>query len=343
MARKRTGKSRDSKGGRYRGVGREGRPKTSNAPTSDLMGRSSGIPLQITLVLFLLICIAATLRFVLLGNPFQNSDNVEVAARIIAFPGYLWMIYENYGFGLKLVNSSNDNWIANNTFEENNLLAINIKASSNLVENSVIRNSTVGIELSNLDGNLVEKNYVLKPEFKYRAGSEFDEFLKEYRVREPLKVKYYLLQRDILNNSGEHKLEVIDANNYNNNQYKNLVINVNDRLNEEIKSNILYVRTVDTGSNNGRVGLELITEDFNVDGIYVSGNTYRTHPIQIFFEPTITLDEQNLLRDYFNFTFIWDSIHGRMIIILQPCFIYALIYLLYQKISVRETTIIFME
>ena len=66
-------------------------------------------------------------------------------------------------------------------------------------------------------------------------------------------------------------------------------------------ANILYIRTVDTGSYNGRVGLGFVSEDFNVNGIYVSGNTYRTHPIQIFFEPTITPNEQNLLKEYFNF------------------------------------------
>ena len=92
-----------------------------------------------------------------------------------------------------------------------------------------------------------------------------------------------------------------DLTENNNNQYKNLVINVNDRLNEEIKSNILYVRTVDTGSYDGRAGLCVITEDFNVNGIYVSGNTYRTHPIQIFFEPKISVNEQTLLKNYFNF------------------------------------------
>ncbi|MFX1425902.1 MAG: SAM-dependent DNA methyltransferase, partial [Promethearchaeota archaeon] len=150
-------------------------------------------------------------------------------------------------------------------------------------------------------GNLVEQSYVLKPEFNYRAGSEFDEFLREYQVKEPLKVKYYLLKKDVLNNSGENKLDVIDANNYLNNQYKKLKIEVNDRLKQIIQSNILYIRTVDTGSYYGRVGLGIISEDFDVNGIYVSGNTYRTHPIQIFFEPTITLTEQNLLKDYFNF------------------------------------------
>ena len=150
-------------------------------------------------------------------------------------------------------------------------------------------------------GKTIRKSYILKPKFNYRAGSEFDEFLEKYQIRSPLKVRYYLLKKDVLKNFGENKLDVIDANDYHNNQYKKLKIEVNDWLKDLIQSNILYVRTVDTGSYRGRAGLELISEDFNVNGIYVSGNTYRTHPIQIFFEPVISLNEQNLLRDYFNF------------------------------------------
>jgi hypothetical protein len=147
----------------------------------------------------------------------------------------------------------------------------------------------------------VERKYILKPEFKYRAGSEFDEFLRDFQVKKPIEVKYYLLEKDVLQNLGDNKIDVIDANDYKSNQYNKLKIEVNDRLKDIIQSNILYVRTVDTGSNEGRVGLGLISADFNVNGIYVSGNTYRTHPIQIFFEPVITLNEQNLLRAYFNF------------------------------------------
>jgi len=157
-----------------------------------------------------------------------------------------------------------------------------------------------GIKIRKKD-NKIEKRYILKPEFNYRAGSEFDEFLEGYLTSKPLIVKYYLLKKDVLNNKGNNKLDVIDANDYRNNQYNKLKLQVNDKLKSLIESNILYVRTVDTGSYNGRVGLGIVSEDFNVNGIYVSGNTYRTHPIQIFFEPTITLDEQILLKDYFNY------------------------------------------
>jgi len=104
-----------------------------------------------------------------------------------------------------------------------------------------------------------------------------------------------------LNGKGENNMKVIDANRYENSQYKKINLKVNNSLKNTIESNILYVRTVDTGSFEGRVGLGIILDDFNVAGIYVSGNTYRTHPIQLFFEPEISHDDQGLLKDYFNF------------------------------------------
>lgn len=148
---------------------------------------------------------------------------------------------------------------------------------------------------------LLEKKYILRPEFKYRAGSEFNEFLNEYSVQIPLKVRYYLLKKDIMKNKGYNEIFVIDANNYLNNEYKTQILHINEHLKKRIELNILYVRTVDTGSYDGRVGLGIISEDFNVNGILVSRNTYRTHPIQIFFEPTPTPNEQKLLRKYLNF------------------------------------------
>jgi len=147
----------------------------------------------------------------------------------------------------------------------------------------------------------IEKNYKLKPQFKYRAGSEFDEFLKEYRSKSPLKIDYYLLKKEVIKHKGNNEVNVIDANDYQNNEYKKLILRIDKNLTQKIESNILYVRTVDTGSYNGRGGLGIITKDFNVKGIYVSGNTYRTHPIQIFLEPILTQNDQKLLKNYFNF------------------------------------------
>ena len=148
--------------------------------------------------------------------------------------------------------------------------------------------------------NFVKRGYSLKPKYKYRAGSEFDEFIEENRNRNPLKVSYYLQKEEVLNNLGSFEIKVIDANKYENNHYQNLIINVNDKLKKKLINNILYARTVDTGSVDGRAGLGIIKEHFGVDGIYVSKNTYRTHPIQIFLESELTYKDQILLRNYFN-------------------------------------------
>ncbi|MHA2039310.1 MAG: N-6 DNA methylase [Promethearchaeota archaeon] len=157
-----------------------------------------------------------------------------------------------------------------------------------------------GIKFKKQNGE-IKKEYLLKPEYKYRAGYEFDEFLDKNQMGAPLSVNYYLLKKQVKNNIGNNKISVIDANNYKNNHYIELELELNDNFKKKVESNILYVRTVDTGSKDGRVGLGIIAEDFNVSGIYVSGNTYRTHPIQIFLEPGLSRTEQILLKNYFNF------------------------------------------
>ena len=157
-----------------------------------------------------------------------------------------------------------------------------------------------GIKLKK-QNKIVHKDYLLKFGNNYRAGYEFYEFLKKYRTKYPLKVKYYLLMEKVLENLGNREIDVIDANQYNNNKYKKLKLEVNEKLKQKLESNILYIRTVDTGSYHGRVGLGIIKADFNVNGILVSGNTYRTHPIQIFLDPQLSLEDQILLKNYFNF------------------------------------------
>ncbi|MBD3255625.1 MAG: N-6 DNA methylase [Candidatus Lokiarchaeota archaeon] len=146
-----------------------------------------------------------------------------------------------------------------------------------------------------------EKIYILKPKYNYRAGSEFKEFTERKTAPNPLKVNYYLLNKEVKENKGDNELTAIDANVYQGNRYKKIGLKVNEKLKKKIESNILYVRTVDTGSMKGRVGLRVIEEDFKAKAIYVSGNTYRTHPIQIFLEPTLSIEDQLLLRDFFNF------------------------------------------
>jgi hypothetical protein len=157
-----------------------------------------------------------------------------------------------------------------------------------------------GIKIKN-NSKIMDKKYVLKPGYKYRAGSEFSEFLEKNKCDDPLTVKYYLLNEEVIHNKGKNQISVIDSNVYVNNEYEKKELYVNDNLKEKIESNILYVQTVDKGSAEGRVGLGIISDDFKVAGIYVSSNTYRTHPIQIFLEPQISADDQVLLKNYFNF------------------------------------------
>ncbi|MBD3193655.1 MAG: N-6 DNA methylase [Candidatus Lokiarchaeota archaeon] len=147
---------------------------------------------------------------------------------------------------------------------------------------------------------VLKRTYNLSPNFKYRGGSEFDAFLKKCRAVEPLKVVYYLKNDDVIKNAGTNKLEVIDTNEYHSNSYERKTLLVNDFLYDKVRSNKLYVRTVDTGSIDGRVGLNVIKDDFNVDGIYVSKATYRTSPIQIFLNPKMSHNDQILLMKYFN-------------------------------------------
>jgi len=146
----------------------------------------------------------------------------------------------------------------------------------------------------------LKREYHLTPKYKYRAGSEFDEFLEEFVAHIPLKISYYLQNNEVLKNSGPFEISVIDANKYENNHYRKLILKVNKNLQEKVHRNILYARTVDTGTIDGRAGLGIIKEHYGVNGIYVSGNTYRTHPIQIFLNPELSFNDQLLLRNYFN-------------------------------------------
>ncbi len=146
---------------------------------------------------------------------------------------------------------------------------------------------------------VIEKDYILKPENKYRAGTEFEEFVSNYKAGRPLQIKYYLLIDEVERNRGDYCLDVINANKYTGQGYEKTRICVNKELYHKIKENILFVRTLDTGSYRGRAGLYVIREEFGVDGI-LTLKPYRTHPIQLFFEPRISIRDQILLKEYFN-------------------------------------------
>ncbi len=151
-----------------------------------------------------------------------------------------------------------------------------------------------------INNKIIKKEYKLSPKNKYKAGGEFDEFLSKFVSHTPLKVNFYLNLLEVEKNQGKNSIILMDANNYIGNQYKKIVLFVNDCLYKEIKNNILFIRTVDTGSKNGKLGLIKIRDVYDVDGIVVTKNKYRTHPIQLFFTPKLSLQDQELLSKYFN-------------------------------------------
>jgi len=160
--------------------------------------------------------------------------------------------------------------------------------------------SPIKFKTIKINQNIVEKEILLKPENCYRAGNEFDEFVEKFRSGNPLKIKFYLNKDELEKQSGKYKIKLLDANQWLGNHYQLVEYSVNHKLYERIVKNPLFIRTIDTGGWEGRAGLYLIPEVFNADGILVSEAKYRTHPIQIFIEPSLNYEEICLLRKYFN-------------------------------------------
>jgi len=142
--------------------------------------------------------------------------------------------------------------------------------------------------------------YRLSPKWHYRAGSEFDEFVALHCATLPLKVSYYLHWDTVQQHAGSYPLRLVDANDFSGKGYRILEAQVDESLYEDVRANPLFVRTLDTGSTEGRAGLYFIPEAFGADGIVVTKATYRTHPIQVFIEPRLPREDLQLLKDYFN-------------------------------------------
>lgn len=87
-----------------------------------------------------------------------------------------------------------------------------------------------------------------------RARGEFEEFVVQYRANERLKVKFYLTIEEVERNKGEYKVKLLDANSFSKGFYKFGIYGVNKELYEKLKRNPLFLRTLDTGSWQGRVG-----------------------------------------------------------------------------------------
>ncbi|MGC8515669.1 MAG: N-6 DNA methylase [Thermoplasmata archaeon] len=143
------------------------------------------------------------------------------------------------------------------------------------------------------------KRFSLDSSNGFRPGMDLLEE-RSFTHGERLSAKFYLTMDEVRSSSGESEIILLDSKNFSKGRYSRSTFFVDDRLDRKLRSNPLFVRTVDTGSENGRAGLHDIREEFDADGIVVSGNTYRTNPIQLFVQPDLTTEESVKLMHLFN-------------------------------------------
>ena len=155
-----------------------------------------------------------------------------------------------------------------------------------------------------INSSIQKKAYVLKKYNDYRAGSYFDEYVQKNR-KKLLNIHFYLKKEEIDQNTGEIEVTLLDSKEYNGEKYTKRKFSINESLYSKIKSNPIFLRTVDTGSENGRAGLYSIPDFFDTDGIYVDGDTYRTNPIQVFIEPMLSENKLSIVTQRFNRTLNW--------------------------------------
>ena len=145
-----------------------------------------------------------------------------------------------------------------------------------------------------------KKTYRLSSKNFYRAGGEFDEYVSHFRSKMLLKVKFYLTLKEIEGNKGQNLIKLLDVNSFSNGYFRFNTYKVNQKIYNRLRTNPLFVRTLDTGSWEGRAGIYNAQETFGVNGIVVTKEKYRTNPIQIFITPELSKDDLSLLKNYFN-------------------------------------------
>lgn len=147
-------------------------------------------------------------------------------------------------------------------------------------------------------GSGEESIMTLSKDREFRAGAQFYNILAKI-PKGKVTFSYYLREKDILANSGNMKAVVTDASEFTGTGYRSLEVAVDHKMFMKIHDNPLFLRTLDTGTPAGRCGLYSTSDQFGTDAIIVSGNTYRTHPIQVVFS-NVDRAEQYYVMAYFN-------------------------------------------
>ncbi|KAA8922216.1 MAG: N-6 DNA methylase [Thermoplasma sp.] len=155
-------------------------------------------------------------------------------------------------------------------------------------------------EAMRVNRHIERKRYVLYRENNFRPGNEYQDYVRNnFKPDHPV-IRFYLTYDEVIKNPGSNRVVLVDSKDYKHGDYAKETFYVNDDLYDSIRSNPLYVRTVDKGTPEGRSGLYWIADDFDADGVFVKGPTYRTSPIQVFLQPRLTENESRALMAIFN-------------------------------------------
>jgi len=129
----------------------------------------------------------------------------------------------------------------------------------------------------------------LKKKFNWSIGGDFLSIIN--REKNFLKIKR-LTKKDVDNFKGE-----IELNAAYNHVKDRIKIRINEDLCDSIKSNIILLKAIDSGSENGKIALENVKK-YNIDCL-VSKETSR-HMVYLIFENKISISHQEEIIDIFN-------------------------------------------
>ncbi len=167
-------------------------------------------------------------------------------------------------------------------------------------EKTKLLNTKIEFEAHKINNHIEKKNYVLYEDNNFKPNNEYHDYIKRNFKKNHLNVKFYLTYKKIEENKGNNKIIFLNSKNYIHGEYTKETFYINDMLYKKIMANPLFIRTVDTGSITGKVGIYSIYDEFKCNGIFVDGSTYRTNPIQIFIEPVLTEKESYDFMKLFN-------------------------------------------
>ena len=129
--------------------------------------------------------------------------------------------------------------------------------------------------------------------YNYRNGWKALDWINNNTKTDGIEASFKLKLKDVDENKGDIKSTFYIPNFE---EYKEF--SINQSLYDKLKANPLYIRIVDGGSKEKKVGLYPI-EDLKCDGI-ISADLHRISAIQIFIKQKLTKEQINKLIDLFN-------------------------------------------